>query len=98
MLQKMTKTQVIAHVKRTGTWKGLVCGAKMYPIIGQTAMYLDLEFNTDHGVVVKDETMIDFSTEEYNRIPRSFDHWLNSWNYYNTSYEEGYYAAFYLIK
>jgi hypothetical protein len=97
-LVKMTKRQVIAHVRTHGSWSGLVCASKMYPIIGRTAMYLDLEFNSSYDVCVKDETMLDTSTDEYNRIPRSFDHWYNNWSYYNTNHEEGYYAHFYLIR
>ena len=96
-LQKQTKTQVIAHVRKYGSWHGVICGAKMFPIIGQTAMYLDLVFDSDYDVCVKDETMIDFSSEDYQRIPRTLDDWYNNWSYYNTSYEEGYYAAFYML-
>lgn len=99
MLKKMTKAQVIAHVRKHGSWNGLVCASKMYPIIGQTAMYLDLVWNDDRGVCVKDEETLEITENDgYQHMPRKFDHWYNAWAFYNTSYEEGYYAAYYLIK
>lgn len=92
-LHKMTKTQVIAHVKKYGNWSGVVCANKMYPL-AQTTINLDLVWNNDRGVCVKDRTVYD---SDINPVAMTLDHWLNNWSFYNTSSEEGTYVHFYRI-
>lgn len=94
MLVKQTKSQVIAHVRKYGSWNGLVCASKMYPVIGRTANELELVWNDQYGVCTKNG--ITYDEHMYPR-PQSLDNWLNGWSFYNTSYEEGYYAAYYRI-
>lgn len=101
-LHKMTKTQVKAYVKKYGSWFGVVCASNMYPTV-QTMMPLDLVWNDDRGVCVKDQITCEHNPTpddpyNYDHLPRTFDNWLNNWSYYNTSSEEGYYAHFYMIK
>lgn len=90
-LKKQTKAQVKAYVKEHGTWQGLVCAAKMYPT-EQTSIPLALTKSED-TIIVNQSVQYAYRT---NDIPYTLESWLNNWAFYNTSYEEGYYAAFYM--
>jgi hypothetical protein len=90
-LKRQYKHQVIAEVRKNGTWSGLVTPCKQYPIIGRTAVELSLYWEDDQACVVS-QTVYDHNMRA---IPRTFDQWLLRWEFHNGSREEGYYAAYY---
>lgn len=90
-LKRQYKHQVIAEVRKTGKWSGLVTPCKMYPIIGRTAVEVSLYWDDDQACVVG-QTVYGYNGQP---VPRTFNQWLDGWRYSNGSWEEGYYAAYY---
>jgi hypothetical protein len=84
-LIKQTKTQVKGEVRKNGTWKGVIVPCKQYPVEGVTSCPVTMMWDEERGACV---------CENAGRLV-SLETWLDSWAFHNTSWEEGYYAAYY---
>lgn len=103
-MYKQTKSQVIAHVKKHGTWEGWLAGHKVNEFHVNRGWHLGcsikLFWDKARGVcVVGEETCEHAPTPEdpfrYAHFPRTFQSMLNNWFYYNACYETGYYPSYY---
>lgn len=98
-LVKQTKGQVIREVKEAGTWKGYIVGCKVAEphIVGGWSLgfAVDLFWHETRGACVVGQEACE--PPSYVHAPRTFQHLLNNWAFYNTNYERGYYAAYYKI-
>lgn len=88
-LIKMTKTQVIAHVRKHGSWKGYLVGCNVaeYHIVGGWSLGYLVELVSVPGgwVGIKDDEN------------STFDDLIRRWGWYNANSETGNYAAYYMI-
>ena len=82
-VQKMTLPQVKAYVRKNGTWDGFMMPCKLYD-------FTHFAYRTHLSMNVNGDLVDTASRKAFVTI-------YNAWAYYNTSYEMGYYAHYYMI-
>lgn len=95
MLNRIKLQTVKAMTRKNGTLSVRIVACKMYPG-RQTAFDINLFWDNDRGLCVTGEEMIEFVGDKILHLPRTFENWYNSWAYYNTDSEQGYYAHYYI--
>lgn len=84
--RKLTRQQLFAHVRKNGMTQVWLMPSKMY---------LNTNYASVTTLLFKNNAIVT-SNVLYTGENQTFDHYYNNWSYYNTNYECGYYAHYYI--
>lgn len=93
-LNKVTKAQVRATIKKTGAWTGLVVPCKMSP---HSAWANQVPYTFNEAMLAEQLLSEQGYIKEGQTVVTGLDNWISSFKYYNCNSEMGRYPAFYEI-